>query len=151
MTGADEAGPVVRDEAVVSRSAPVGRVLAGLGALVLGALTVVAWSSGGGSDRDAGLAEEGARLFAAKGCATCHNGPGTTARVGVGPNLADLVDVADQRREGLSARDYVVESILAPDAFTVPGYPSSGPMSGMPTLDVSTGEVDALVSYLLDG
>lgn len=45
----------------------------------------------------------------------------------------------------MSAREYVRMSIVAPDNFTVSGY-----FEGvMPRLQLTTEEVEALVSYLL--
>lgn len=150
--------------AVVSRQLPPGRMAAALAAVVLGVLAGLAWTAGGAGSGEASGAGapvasaagaatmvDGAAVFRTKGCAVCHSGPDSTSRIGVGPNLAGLATRAGERREGLSAREYVVESILAPDAYTVTGFASSGEMSGMPRLNVSSAEVDALVSYLLDG
>jgi hypothetical protein len=159
-TAAGAASEVDVTSSVVARRVSPARVAAAVAALVLGGSAAVAWTSGdagsGGevpAQAAAGAAAvvDGAAAFRAKGCATCHNGPDSTAQFGVGPNLAGLASRAGERREGLSAREYVVESILAPDAYTVPGYATSGEMSGMPMLNVSSAEVDALVSYLLDG
>lgn len=125
--------------------------VAGVTSLALGAVTVVAWSSGGeGSRSPAGVAEvtTGADLFRAKGCATCHDGPDSESSFDVGPDLTELDLVAASREPGLSAEDYVRRSITSPDSFTVPGFSRDG-MSSMPALPLSAAEVEALMEYLL--
>jgi mono/diheme cytochrome c family protein len=91
---------------------------------------------------------DGADLFMRKGCASCHKGPQTTARIGVAPSLEDVPEWAGQREPGLSASDYVRESILNPPAFISPAFVESGP-TAMPSLNLTEAEVDALVAYLL--
>jgi mono/diheme cytochrome c family protein len=106
------------------------------------------------TDRTAPQAAEhvdGAALFASKGCATCHNGPGSTAQMGEFPDLSDASAWAGTRKSGYSAEDYVRESMLAPNAFISPEFTAAGPTSGMPTLKLTQVEVDALVTYLLTG
>ena len=115
--------------------------------LMLGLVTGVAWT------RTTPVAQPAAQwsgvdLFQAKGCATCHNGPSSIARVAVGPNLANLPTVAALRQPGVSAADYVRRSITSPDSFIVAGFPAKG-MGAMPTLAVSPAEISALVEYLL--
>ena len=94
------------------------------------------------------MALDSAALFQAKGCASCHDGPDSTALVAVGPDLGDLDEVAGIREPGSSAADYVRRSITSPDSYTVPGFPDDG-MGAMPTLAVSDAEIEALVAYLL--
>lgn len=88
------------------------------------------------------LVQQGRNLFDAKGCASCH------VELQVGPSLVNLNDRAAKTKQGLSAEQYVRESVLAPNAFKADGT-SGGLSSGMPTLPVSTAELDALVAYLL--
>jgi hypothetical protein len=45
----------------------------------------------------------------------------------------------------MSAEAYLFESIVAPDAFTVPGYPRAV----MPTLALEERQVSDLVAFLL--
>jgi cytochrome c1 len=100
-----------------------------------------------------GAAREGAALFRAKGCASCHDGPDTTALVrGAFPSLADAPAWAADRRLPMSAADYLRQSIREPSAFTSPAYhPGSGATTAMPTLGLSDAEVEAVVAYLLRG
>ncbi len=94
---------------------------------------------------------DGAALFRAKGCSTCHDGPETDALIDGFPSLVDVASFAGSRRPGYSAQEYVAESIKEPGAFFSPAFHGGvGPTTQMPTLDVSDAEVDALVAYLLD-
>lgn len=87
----------------------------------------------------------GAAVFTARGCSGCHtiNGAG----VGIGPDLTNLAARAGDRVAGLDAETYVRQSILDPQAFLVPGFQGTQ----MPTLPLSDTELDAVVSYLLEG
>jgi mono/diheme cytochrome c family protein len=86
----------------------------------------------------------GAQLFAAKGCAACHQigGQGGT----IGPNLTNIGTQAATRKPGTSAEDYIRESIQNPGAFTVPGYQAGL----MPTIPLTPDELNALVQYLME-
>ena len=53
-------------------------------------------------------------------CANCHE-PTALGRI-VAPSLAHIGSVAATRRPGMSAEDYIRESILDPYAYEVPGY-----------------------------
>ena len=101
--------------------------------------------TGGGA-----AALDGASLFRAKGCATCHDGPTGRSLTGVGPSLADAPSWAGDRIDGVSAQDYLEQSMRSPSAFISPEYRSSGgPSVGMPLLQLSDDEIDRLVDYLL--
>jgi mono/diheme cytochrome c family protein len=88
----------------------------------------------------------GQQLFAAEPCARCHRLDGVAGAAGtVGPDLSHVAIAAAQRRPGMSAEVYLRESIVAPDAFTVPGYPRAV----MPTLALDEQQVSDLVAFLL--
>jgi len=93
----------------------------------------------------------GSDLFMSKGCAGCHNGPQSTARVPAGPSLASAADWAGERRRGVSAHAYLEESMVAPSAFISPDFSPNGPTTVMPTLNLTTAEIDLLVDFLLAG
>jgi hypothetical protein len=95
----------------------------------------------------------GAAVFRAKGCASCHDGPDSTALArGAFPSLAEAGSWAGDRRPGMSAEAYLQESIRRPSAFISPAFdPSSAATAAMPTLTMSSAEVDAVVAYLLRG
>lgn len=94
----------------------------------------------------------GEELFSEKvlegqpGCVTCHSR--TKGQVLVGPSLAEIGADAAQRVSGMSAREYIEQSIVDPDAYVVDGF-----MEGlMPQVwgDVlDDAQMGALVDYLL--
>ena len=93
---------------------------------------------------------DGASLFQRKGCATCHTGPDSTGRFEAAPSLAGAAAWAANREPGVTARDYLAESMLAPSTFISPAFRGSvGPMDAMPDLGLSPEEVDVLIDYLL--
>jgi mono/diheme cytochrome c family protein len=95
-----------------------------------------------------GLAE-GAAVFEDRGlggCDVCHTTAG--GRNGVGPSLSGVADRAETRVPGLTAEEYLRQSILDPDAYVVDGFPA-GQMLPMYGERLSQGQIDALVEYLL--
>ena len=87
-----------------------------------------------------------AGLGANLGCNVCHSlEPGESL---VGPSLADIATVAGSRVPGIGAEDYIRQSIVDPDAFTLPGYPA-GQMIGDYEERLTPEELDALVAFLL--
>jgi mono/diheme cytochrome c family protein len=95
---------------------------------------------------------DGASLFLAKGCATCHDGPDSTALMVKFPSLADAPSWAATRRVGMPAGEYIAESIRSPSAFFSPEWNGgTGPTSAMPDLGLTQAEIDALVEYVLQG
>jgi mono/diheme cytochrome c family protein len=123
-------------------------VAAGAVTVALAALTGLAWSrESGGASTGSVPVVDGAQLFHAKGCATCHDGPGSRAGFEVGPDLGQLPAVAASREPGLDAETYVRRSITSPQSFIVPGFGHE--MQSMPALAVTPAEIDALVAYLL--
>ncbi len=82
----------------------------------------------------------------APACITCHTLDRGTA--GVGPSLLGLSEEAGKRVVGLSAEDYVRQSILQPNAYVAPGY-IAGVMYQNYAGQLQSDEVDALVNYVL--
>jgi mono/diheme cytochrome c family protein len=87
---------------------------------------------------------DGQTVFLTAGCTGCHNINGVSENAQIGPNLTDLSERAGDRIVGLSAEEYVRQSVLDPQAYTVEGYGEF-----MPTLPLDAAEVDALVEFLL--
>jgi mono/diheme cytochrome c family protein len=102
-----------------------------------------------GALAQAGLegATSGEQIFVAAGCGSCH----TLAKAGtngtIGPSLDDLATAAGEREPGTSPEEYVRQSLLDPDAFTVDGFQSGV----MPSVEgrLDDRQVQALVDYLL--
>ncbi|MCC6617230.1 MAG: cytochrome c [Anaerolineae bacterium] len=55
-------------------------------------------------------------------CSTCHLTAQGMTGFSLGPNLAGVGERAATREDGVSALDYIRESILDPYAFITPGY-----------------------------
>ena len=131
---------------------PIGRACA-IGAVVLAAITVATWERG---EQQASVDTapvdgdpDGAQLFRAKGCAACHAGPESTPAFDEFPSLADAPSWAGARRQGLTAEEYIAESIRDPGAFISPAWVGGGPVRAMPQLGLTDAEIAAIVEYLL--
>jgi mono/diheme cytochrome c family protein len=130
---------------------PIGRACA-IGAVVLAVITIATWDrddSEAVADRSTSVSGDGAQLFRAKGCATCHDGPDSTAQFVDFPSLADAPSWAGGRRAGMSAAEYIAQSIREPGAFISPAWVGGGPTTAMPQLGLSEAEIAAVVDYLL--
>jgi len=92
---------------------------------------------------------EGRAVFADRsrgGCGVCHST--TRGDDGVGPSLYGIGDASATRVEGMSAEEYLRESILQPDEYIVEGY-RAGQMLPIYDERLTPADVDALVTYLL--
>ena len=101
--------------------------------------------AGGGSE----LVAQGEALFTGGNCSTCHTIDGKTSGM-VGPDLTRIgIDGAD-RQPGVSAGDYITESIESPEAFVATGVERAIPgiMTKPLTANLSPAEVEALVAFL---
>jgi cytochrome c oxidase subunit 4 len=91
---------------------------------------------------------KGPAVFSSKGCAACHTISSIAGAVGtVGPHLDGLGERASTRVAGLSAKDYITQSIETPNAFVVEGF-ASGLMPGNLKGSMTADEFKDLVSYL---
>jgi mono/diheme cytochrome c family protein len=130
--------------------------VAAIAAIALGVASFVGWGSTSSSRVTSSATAtsrelDGAAVFRAKGCSTCHDGPDTQSLIDGFPNLSDVASFASSRKPGYTAEEYLAESIKDPGVFFSPAFHGGvGPTTEMPTLDVSDAEVDALVAYLLD-
>ena len=119
------------------------------GAIALAAVTVAFWDSNAPPASSAPTVG-GAELFHAKGCASCHDGPDSTALVGGFPPLTDAGAWAALRLPDMTAREYLAESITEPNVFISPAFAGgNGPATAMPNLTLTPDEVDAIIDYLL--
>lgn len=76
-------------------------------------------------------------------CASCHG-----AADGVGPGLRAMHDNASTRVAGLSAEEYVYQSIVEPGTFLVEGYPDAMPDDYAARL--TEDEIAGLVTFVLE-
>jgi mono/diheme cytochrome c family protein len=100
---------------------------------------------------DASPVDIGTAAYTAQGCAGCHGEPGGAGLVG--PNLGGIATRAGSTVPGLSAEEYIRQSIVQPNAYVVPECPS-GPCAPnlMPATygqTLAPAELDGLVQYLL--
>ena len=93
-------------------------------------------------------------IFTRAGCAVCHTVPGIPGADGrVGPPLllgstgpARLADPA-YRGQAKTVHDYVIESVIEPGVFVVPGYPA-GTMPVWYGAKLSALALEKIASYL---
>jgi cytochrome c oxidase subunit II len=128
------------------RSDRVGLLVTAVIVVLLAGATVAVYASDPGPQSETATAGsiEGRTVFLTKGCTGCHSREGDSETGFIGPELTGLADRAGDRVEGLSAEEYVRQSVLDPQAYIVNGYGSQ-----MPVLPVDSEELDALVDYLL--
>ncbi|NNC92058.1 MAG: c-type cytochrome [Acidimicrobiia bacterium] len=123
------------------------------GLLVL--LAVVVAACGGGTESgnpSTGSSRSGEEIFSERilgpnpGCITCHSmDPETTL---VGPSIAGIATRAGSRVAGVSAADYLRQSILDPSAFVVEGFDDGKMPSDLGEV-LTPDEVEAVIEYLL--
>jgi sulfur-oxidizing protein SoxX len=129
--------------------------------LILALIVVACGGSNGGGGQEAtpttatgvsGDAAAGEELFhqttidSQPGCITCHSLEPDT--VLVGPSMAGIASRAGSRVSGESAQEYIHQSILNPDAYTVEGF-SAGVMPAGFADALSEQQVNDLVAYLM--
>jgi mono/diheme cytochrome c family protein len=123
-----------------------------VGALLAVVGSWIGWRDDGTEPVRAAASPDGETLFHAKGCATCHTGPTSTASMGEFPSLAAASSWAGSRRTDVSAEEYLDESIREPWAFISPEFDAGGgPTTAMPDLGLSDAERAAVVAFLLSG
>lgn len=88
----------------------------------------------------------GRQVYGEQSCATCHEPGLLNLWRPVGPPLDHIGSVAEGRRAGVPAGEYIRQSIVDPGAFVVPGYPDSMPRGLADRM--SKVDLDALVAYL---
>ncbi len=127
--------------------------------LVLSLVMLALAACGGGGEAPAeeepiGNAANGEALFAqptigtnnAPGCITCHSLEPDV--VIVGPSQAGLATRAQSRVPGMSAADYIHQSIVEPNAYVVEGF-AEGLMYQFYGQDLTEDQINDLVAYTL--
>lgn len=89
----------------------------------------------------------GKRVYLDTGCGGCHAIDGLSAG-NVGPNQTNIATVAATRIPGMSAEDYIHESIVDPSAYVVDGYPDNVMPKNYSEL-LSSDQISDLVTFLL--
>src|SRR5689334_22797627 len=111
-----------------------------------GGVLLAACSSG---DAPIGDAKKGEDVFNTGStsqvpCVTCHSLDGTAL---VGPSLQGIATHAAERQEGVSAEEYIRQSIIQPSAYVVPGY--SDAMYKNYAQRLSEDDINNLIAFLL--
>jgi len=115
--------------------------------IAFGVLLAACGGGDGGGDAKAGGELFNMSIIGSQpGCITCHSlEPGTVI---VGPSMAGIASRAGSRVSGLSAEEYIRQSILEPNAYVVEGF-DPGVMVQVWAEELTDEQVDSLVSYLL--
>jgi mono/diheme cytochrome c family protein len=115
-----------------------------LGVAVTTAVLVLAACADGSVDLPLSeQAQRGQRLYQGSGCAGCHGGDGGG---GVGPALVGLRDTERPLLDGttvIADQDYLVRSIMDPNAQLVDGYSLR-----MPSNNLSREQVDDIIAFI---
>ncbi|GJM41557.1 MAG: hypothetical protein DHS20C20_18390 [Ardenticatenaceae bacterium] len=112
-------------------------------------------ADGGGETGSVGDAARGEELFndsiigaaSAPGCITCHSLEPDV--VVVGPSQADVGARAATAIEGMSAEDYLRESIVDPDAHLAEGFDSPGLMHQTYGEELTNTQINDLIAFML--
>ena len=83
----------------------------------------------------------------APACSSCHLVREGGHGMSVAPNLHDIAVTGNERIEGLSAEDYIRDSILHPDNFLVSGFREQ--MYPDYETDLSEQDIADLIAYLM--
>ena len=100
----------------------------------------------GGNVTPAQLVKAGEEIFKTKGtCEICHRigQKGTRA-----PDLAGVGGRAAKTKPGMTAKAYLIESLINPSAFIVEGYPPIMPAVDKPPIALNRSELWALTAFL---
>jgi mono/diheme cytochrome c family protein len=100
----------------------------------------------GGNVTQAQLIKAGEEIYHTKGtCEICHRigQQGTRA-----PDLGGVGARAAKRKPGMSAKAYIIESLLSPQAYVVEGYPPIMPAVDKPPIALNRSELWALTAFL---
>jgi mono/diheme cytochrome c family protein len=92
------------------------------------------------------LVKAGEQIFKTKGtCEVCHKVGEKGMRA---PDLAGVGARAAKRKPGLSAKQYIIESLLDPGAYLVEGYPNIMPRVDKPPIGLNRSELWAITAFL---
>ncbi len=111
------------------------------------AMTIAAFAGGGSdpqpaSDGAPARAQTGLTVWIQQGCGSCHTFKPANSTAPIGPDLTLSL-------HGKS-RDYVMESIVLPNAKAAPGY-STDQMPNDYAQRIAPQDLDPLVAFLMEG
>ena len=131
------------------------KLVLSLALLIVAAIVLAGCSSGGGA-AGPGDAARGKALYnqktlgskSAEGCVSCHNYDASAGKDDKAPYTKGTGTRAASRVPGMTAEDYIHESIMTPDAYVVEGY-NKGDMYQTWAKELSPQQINDLVAYLL--
>ncbi len=148
-------GTVAETSALTGTTAMSGTAMVTATGAVTGSVAGTAAETGAPAAGAAPQASDAVVAVVAKGtCNACHVIPGVPGAVGVvGPDLSNIGTAAAEREPGVSAEDYLHESIMDPNAFIAPECPFGACVPGaMPATLATTltpEEINTVIQYLL--
>jgi mono/diheme cytochrome c family protein len=98
-------------------------------------------------EEEADPVARGQRVYLESGCGGCHTIEGISAGT-VGPDQTNIGSVAETRVPGMSAEDYILESIMDPSHFVAEGFPDDVMPKNYSEL-LASDEISDLVAFLL--
>jgi cytochrome c oxidase subunit 2 len=102
----------------------------------------------GDPERGREIFESGGGVLSSSYCVKCHSLDGSVIDIPyAGPSLQGIYGRAGERVAGLSADEYVRQSIVDPAAYVVDGFQNLMPDSYQ--LVLSEEDIDALVAFML--
>jgi mono/diheme cytochrome c family protein len=130
----------------------IRKIILGVFVICMALFLAIGCGGKGENEEQSGSAQAGEALFKQAtignqaGCSTCHSlEEGVTI---VGPSLAGVGSLAGEQVSGLSAEEYLRQSILEPNAHLVEGF--SANIMPLVWSDVLTEEqVDDLIAFLM--
>ncbi len=98
--------------------------------------------------------EDAEDIILNSGCGSCHK-IGTLGEAHkVGPDLSNIGNIAAERIEGMTAEEYIYQSIVDPNAYIVTDCPNTPCLANIMPRDytsrLSPGQIDIMVAYLLE-
>ncbi len=92
--------------------------------------------------------EAGEAIFNGKGkCHTCHT-LDTSAPKSRCPDMTDIGTRSATRKPGITAKEYIIESVYEPHKFLVPGYGNIMPPVWKPPISLSELEIETVIAFL---
>lgn len=124
--------------------------------LVVTAMLLSACGGGGGGTAGAGDVARGKTLYnkstigtkSAEGCVACHKYDEKEGKAEKAPYTKGTATRSEKRVAGMSASDYIKESITNPDKYIVEGF-NKGDMYQKYSAELSAQEMADLIAYLL--
>lgn len=94
------------------------------------------------------MVEIGRQIVEGKGlCLTCHT-IGQQVPNARFPDLAGIAGRAEERIPGMSAVEYMAQSLYDPEAFIVPGFTGGMPPINRPPVGLTDEEIRTVIAYL---